>query len=96
MTSPVLFPLDQGELSFEATGKALVRRSVLPSGVRVLTEKQSQMVADYLRKHHGINKTGWISWRKVSALGMGWASPPAKAVPPGPAPRTEIWLFIPS
>ncbi|MCY2948762.1 MAG: MlaD family protein [Planctomycetota bacterium] len=63
---------------------------------RVLTEKQSQMVADYLRKHHGINKTGWISWRKVSALGMGWASPPAKAIPPGPAPRTEIWLFIPS
>ena len=39
MTSPVLFPLDQGELSFEATGKALVRRTVLPSGVRVLTEK---------------------------------------------------------
>ena len=63
---------------------------------RVLTEKQSQMVADYLRKHHGINKTGWISWRKVSALGMGWALPPAKAIPPGPAPRTEIWLFIPS
>jgi hypothetical protein len=41
MTSPVLFPLDQGELSFEATGKALVRRTVLPSGVRVLTEKVS-------------------------------------------------------
>lgn len=65
-------------------------------GARVLTEKQSQMVSEYLRKHHGINKTGWISWRKVSALGMGWASPPAKAIPPGPAPRTEIWLFIPS
>lgn len=39
MTSPVLFPLDQAELSFEATGKALVRRTVLPSGIRVLTEK---------------------------------------------------------
>ena len=39
MTSPVLFPLDVGELSFEASGNALVRRTVLPSGVRVLTER---------------------------------------------------------
>jgi predicted Zn-dependent peptidase len=38
MASPVLFPLDLGELSFEAAGNALVRRTVLPSGVRVLTE----------------------------------------------------------
>ena len=34
----VNFPLDQNELEFTASGGTTVRRSVLPSGVRVLTE----------------------------------------------------------
>ena len=34
----VLFPLGQSDLSFTASGGTSVRRSVLPSGVRVLTE----------------------------------------------------------
>ena len=34
----VLFPLEQPDLSFTASGGTSVRRSVLPSGVRVLTE----------------------------------------------------------
>lgn len=36
--SEILFPLDQNELSFTASGGSSVRRSILPSGVRVLTE----------------------------------------------------------
>ncbi|MEY4061038.1 MAG: hypothetical protein RIQ31_700 [Actinomycetota bacterium] len=36
--SEILFPLDQSELSFTASGGSSVRRSILPSGVRVLTE----------------------------------------------------------
>ena len=39
MTGPVQFPLDHAELSFVAAGDSLVRRSVLPSGVRVLSER---------------------------------------------------------
>jgi predicted Zn-dependent peptidase len=39
MTSAIAFPLDQAELSFTASGDALVRRSVLPCGVRILTER---------------------------------------------------------
>jgi predicted Zn-dependent peptidase len=35
----VLFPLGQSDLSFTASGGTSVRRSVLPSGVRVLTEQ---------------------------------------------------------
>jgi predicted Zn-dependent peptidase len=35
----VLFPLGQSDLSFTASGGTTVRRSVLPSGVRVLTEQ---------------------------------------------------------
>ena len=36
--SEVIFPLDQSDLSFTASGGSTVRRSILPSGVRVLTE----------------------------------------------------------
>ena len=39
MNNPIAFPLDQPELEFVASGDALVRRSVLPSGVRILTER---------------------------------------------------------
>jgi predicted Zn-dependent peptidase len=35
----VLFPLEQADLSFTASGGTTVRRSVLPSGVRILTEQ---------------------------------------------------------
>ena len=38
MNGPVPLPLDAVDLSFLATGDALVRRTVLPSGTRVLTE----------------------------------------------------------
>ena len=34
----IIFPLDQPELSFTASGGSTVHRSILPSGVRVLTE----------------------------------------------------------
>ncbi|MGW9181034.1 M16 family metallopeptidase, partial [Agromyces sp. NPDC055658] len=39
MNGAVDLPLGQAELSFEATGGSRVRRSVLPSGVRVLSEQ---------------------------------------------------------
>ena len=38
MTKPVIFPLDLPELRFTATGGATVRRTILPCGVRVLSE----------------------------------------------------------
>jgi predicted Zn-dependent peptidase len=39
MNGAVGLPLDRAELSFTATGDCLVRRSILASGVRVLTEQ---------------------------------------------------------
>jgi len=39
MNGAVEFPLDQAELQFRAAGDALVRRTVLPSGVRILSEQ---------------------------------------------------------
>lgn len=38
MDGAVEFPLDLAELSFRAAGESLVRRSILPSGVRILSE----------------------------------------------------------
>ena len=37
--SEIFFPLDQDDLSFTASGGSSVRRTILPSGVRVLTEE---------------------------------------------------------
>jgi predicted Zn-dependent peptidase len=39
MNAAVQLPLDLAELSFTASGSSLVRRSVLPSGVRILSEQ---------------------------------------------------------
>lgn len=39
MTGATQLPLSAGELSFTASGDSLVRRSVLPSGVRILSER---------------------------------------------------------
>ncbi|GAA4164408.1 pitrilysin family protein [Gryllotalpicola daejeonensis] len=39
MNGAVTLPLDQAELAFAASGDALVRRTVLPNGARVLSER---------------------------------------------------------
>ncbi|ARC56550.1 putative zinc protease [Frondihabitans sp. 762G35] len=39
MNGPVQLPLDTAEIAFRTSGDELVRRSVLPTGVRVLTER---------------------------------------------------------
>lgn len=39
MNAAVAFPLDEQDLSFVAAGDALVRRTILPSGIRVLSER---------------------------------------------------------
>ncbi|MFO7689684.1 MAG: insulinase family protein, partial [Cryobacterium sp.] len=39
MNDAVAFPLDLPELSFLAAGDARVRRTVLPSGVRIVSEQ---------------------------------------------------------
>lgn len=38
MSQPVPFPLDVAHLQFEATGEALITRTILPCGVRVVSE----------------------------------------------------------
>lgn len=63
---------------------------------RVLTDRQAESVAEHLKANFSVQKTGWLSWRRVTALGMGDQPPPAGKKPLGPAPRLEIWLFVPA
>ena len=47
-----------------------------PRAAQVLTRQQSETVCDYLKTKHSVQKMGWFSSRKVTALGLGVAPPP--------------------
>jgi phospholipid/cholesterol/gamma-HCH transport system substrate-binding protein len=63
---------------------------------RALTESQSATVANYLKDHHSIQKAGWVTWRDVTALGLGTDPYPGEdrdaKLPPA---RVEVLVFVP-
>jgi phospholipid/cholesterol/gamma-HCH transport system substrate-binding protein len=59
------------------------------------TRQQSEAVAAYLKEKHSAHKLGWVSRRKVSALGMGVQPPPAPERDPMPPARVEVVVFVP-
>jgi phospholipid/cholesterol/gamma-HCH transport system substrate-binding protein len=64
-----------------------------------LTQKQSEVVCDYLTSNYKVHKTGWWWWSKrpVQPVGCGaMPSPiPSDARRKLPAPRVEVLLFVP-
>lgn len=60
---------------------------------RALTQKQSEVVCDYLTGQHAVQKIGWFSRRRVTPLGCG-VEPPLIPQPEKP-PGLEVILFIP-
>jgi phospholipid/cholesterol/gamma-HCH transport system substrate-binding protein len=66
---------------------------------QTLTQKQSEVVCDYLTSQFKVHKTGWWFWskRKVKPVGCGTrASPiPGDARNKLPAPRVEVLVFVP-
>jgi phospholipid/cholesterol/gamma-HCH transport system substrate-binding protein len=66
-----------------------------PGLARTLTRQQSEAVCDYLKRQHSIQKMGWVSTRKVTALGQGVNPPPAPESDPLPPARIEIIVFVP-
>jgi phospholipid/cholesterol/gamma-HCH transport system substrate-binding protein len=73
-----------------------------PTTAREITRHQSQAVVDYLKERHATHKMGptslrlgWISTRKVTALGMGTAPPPQPEKQPLPKARIEVIVFVP-
>lgn len=66
-----------------------------PVVARILTRQQSEAVLDYLKRQHRVQKLGWFSSRKVTALGHGTAPPPLPDTEALPASRVEVLVFIP-
>jgi phospholipid/cholesterol/gamma-HCH transport system substrate-binding protein len=66
-----------------------------PDVARILTQKQSEAVADYLTNHYAVQKMGWFSRRKVTALGCGTDPPPTAEKDDLPVPRLEVLVFVP-
>jgi len=61
----------------------------------LISQKQSEAVANYLREHVNAEKVTWYSSRKITSLGQGFNSPPIAEREPLPASRTEIIIFLP-
>ncbi|MHB1425111.1 MAG: MlaD family protein [Gemmataceae bacterium] len=70
-------------------------RKASPKLAQALTRQQSEAVCDYLKKQHSIQKMGWFSSRKVTALGQGVNPPPAPEREAVPAARVEVLVFVP-
>ena len=62
---------------------------------QTLTQKQSEVVCDYLRDHYKIQKLGMLRWRDVKAIGLGHDAPLTPPDPGAPLARVEINVFVP-
>ncbi len=64
--------------------------------VTTLTQKQSQVVSDYLRNRHSVHDYGnWFRGRPVRPVGCGKGPSPVPESEVMPAGRVEILLFVP-
>jgi phospholipid/cholesterol/gamma-HCH transport system substrate-binding protein len=70
-------------------------RQTSPALAQTITRQQSEAVCDYLKKQHAIQKMGWFSSRKVTALGQGVRPPLPPERDPLPAARVEVLVFVP-
>ncbi len=66
-----------------------------PRVALTLSQKQSEAVVAYLKEHHAVQKMGWFTSRKVTAIGLGTSAPPVPDRDPLPAPRVEVLVFVP-
>jgi phospholipid/cholesterol/gamma-HCH transport system substrate-binding protein len=70
-------------------------RTANPPSARTLTRQQSETVCEYLKKQHNIQKMGWFSSRRVTALGQGVNPPPLAETEALPADRVEVQVYTP-
>jgi phospholipid/cholesterol/gamma-HCH transport system substrate-binding protein len=59
-----------------------------------LTRKQAETVLEYL-KGQGVHKIGWVTRRKMTALGLGQGPPPIPEREPVPPSYIQVLLFTP-
>jgi hypothetical protein len=62
---------------------------------RLITQKQAEIVCEFLKTQHAVHKSGWFSRRNVTSLGVG----AERVTIPGddqlPRPRLEVIVFTP-
>jgi phospholipid/cholesterol/gamma-HCH transport system substrate-binding protein len=66
-----------------------------PAAAKTLTRQQSEAVCTYLKAHHTVQKMGWFTSRKVTALGLGTSLPPLPSQEDLPPDRVEVLVFVP-
>jgi phospholipid/cholesterol/gamma-HCH transport system substrate-binding protein len=87
----------------KAVGSEIVVVAYAPSDglsagnvIRKVTQTQADEVAGYLRDRHGVTKLGWWSRRKLTAAGLGTATPPLPEPAVLPPARIEVVVFLPT
>lgn len=63
--------------------------------LKTVTKGQSEAICQYLREHHAVQKAGWFTSRKVSALGLGTDRPPDEKAEEKQQARVEVRVFVP-
>jgi phospholipid/cholesterol/gamma-HCH transport system substrate-binding protein len=68
-----------------------------PDFALTLTQKQSEVVADYLKSAQRVHRTGWWWWstRPVRHVGCGTTPSPVPETEKLPAARVEVIVFVP-
>ena len=66
-----------------------------PRAAVALTQKQSEVVAEYLKSNQKIHKLGMLRWRDVKPLGLGTDPPIVPENEQVPAARVEVIVFVP-
>ena len=68
-----------------------------PDFALTVTQKQSEVVVEYLRSQHKVHRTGWWWWstRSVRAIGCGVQPSPVPETEKLPAARIELIVFVP-
>jgi phospholipid/cholesterol/gamma-HCH transport system substrate-binding protein len=64
---------------------------------QTVTQKQSEVVIEYLRSQHQVHRTGWWWWstRPIRAIGCGNQPTPMPETEKLPAARVEVIVFVP-
>jgi phospholipid/cholesterol/gamma-HCH transport system substrate-binding protein len=68
-----------------------------PDFAQTLTQKQAEVVVEYLRSNHGVHRMGFLPWdnRHVRAIGCGVNGPPVPEKEKLPSARVELLVFVP-
>ena len=68
-----------------------------PDFAQTVTQKQCDVVIEYLRSQHQVHRTGWWWWstRTIRAIGCGTTPSPLPETEKLPAARIELIVFVP-